>query len=243
MQEWHIYNVLTWLLEPDSGTEICVQRLYWACPRDQHLSGSKGSETGSREELDGFPGRSDGQGSTCSGGDLGSIPGLGRCPGEGNGYPLQCSGLENSMDCTVHRVAESDTAELLSLSLSCHSRGIGRSPRGLWRRDRPSVPCTVSRGVGLTALSSSSNWAGHLGQRTILGEGLHRELSAGRTNSAQNWGTECLVLRVPLSSTSQHPLHMAGRLGCPLSLHPTAHITHSNGSDVASELLQILYSG
>ena len=27
------------------------------------------------------------------------IPGLGRSPGEGNGYPLQYSGLENSMDC------------------------------------------------------------------------------------------------------------------------------------------------
>ena len=26
------------------------------------------------------------------------IPGLGRSPGEGNGYPLQYSGLENSMD-------------------------------------------------------------------------------------------------------------------------------------------------
>ena len=30
--------------------------------------------------------------------DLGSIPGLGRSSGEGNGYPLQYSGLENSMD-------------------------------------------------------------------------------------------------------------------------------------------------
>ena len=34
--------------------------------------------------------------------DLGLIPGLGRSPGEGKGYPLQCSGLENSMDCIVH---------------------------------------------------------------------------------------------------------------------------------------------
>ena len=31
-------------------------------------------------------------------GDLGSILGLGRSPGEGKGYPLQYSGLENSMD-------------------------------------------------------------------------------------------------------------------------------------------------
>ena len=28
-------------------------------------------------------------------------PGLGRSPGKGKGYPLQCSGLKNSMDCTV----------------------------------------------------------------------------------------------------------------------------------------------
>ena len=34
-------------------------------------------------------------------GDLGSIPGFGRSPGEGKGYPLQYSGLENSMDCLV----------------------------------------------------------------------------------------------------------------------------------------------
>ena len=31
-------------------------------------------------------------------GDLGSIPGLERSPGKGKGYPLQYSGLENSMD-------------------------------------------------------------------------------------------------------------------------------------------------
>ena len=39
-------------------------------------------------------------------GDLGSIPGLGRSPGEGKGYPLQYSGLENSVDCIVHGVAK-----------------------------------------------------------------------------------------------------------------------------------------
>ena len=31
------------------------------------------------------------------------------CPGEGNGYPLQYSGLENSMDCIVHGVSKSQT--------------------------------------------------------------------------------------------------------------------------------------
>ena len=43
-------------------------------------------------------------------GDLGLIPGLGRSPGEGKGYPLQYSGLENSMDCIEeHEVAKSRT--------------------------------------------------------------------------------------------------------------------------------------
>ena len=42
-------------------------------------------------------------------GDLGLIPGLGRSPGEGKGYPLQYSGLENSMDCIVLGVTKSRT--------------------------------------------------------------------------------------------------------------------------------------
>ena len=49
-------------------------------------------------------------------GDLGLIPGLGRFPGEEKGYPLQYSGLENSMDCIVHGVAKSQT-QLSNLSL------------------------------------------------------------------------------------------------------------------------------
>ena len=57
----------------------------------------------------GFPGGSAGKESACNAGDLGSVPGLGRSPGEGNGYPLQYSGLENSMSYIVHGVAESWT--------------------------------------------------------------------------------------------------------------------------------------
>ena len=44
--------------------------------------------------------------SACNVRDLGSIPELGRSPGEGKGYPLWCSGLENSRDCIVHGVAK-----------------------------------------------------------------------------------------------------------------------------------------
>ena len=59
----------------------------------------------------GFPCGSAGKESTCNAGDLGLIPGLGRSPGEGKGYPLQHSGLENSMDRIVHGVARVDVKE------------------------------------------------------------------------------------------------------------------------------------
>ena len=62
----------------------------------------------------GFPGGSDDEESTCSVGDLGSIPRLGRFPGGGHGNPLQSPCLENPMDrgacqATVHGVAKSQT--------------------------------------------------------------------------------------------------------------------------------------
>ena len=50
-----------------------------------------------------------GKESACNARDLGSIPQLGRSPGEGSSYPLQDSDLENSMECTVHGVAKSQT--------------------------------------------------------------------------------------------------------------------------------------
>ena len=57
----------------------------------------------------GFPCGSAGKESACNTGDLGLTPGLGRSPREGKCYPLQYSGLENSMDCIVHGVAKSWT--------------------------------------------------------------------------------------------------------------------------------------
>ena len=72
----------------------------------------------------GFPCGSAGKESTCGAGDLGSTPGLGRSPGEGKGYPLQYSGLENSMDRGTWWAQspwgrkESDITEPLTLSLS-----------------------------------------------------------------------------------------------------------------------------
>ena len=66
----------------------------------------------------GFPCGSAGEESACSLGDLGLIPGLGRspgAPGEGKGYPLQYSGLENSVDYSPWGCKELDMTERLSL--------------------------------------------------------------------------------------------------------------------------------
>ena len=45
----------------------------------------------------------------CNAGDPGLIPGSGRSSEEGKVYPLQYSGLENSMDSMVLGVANSQT--------------------------------------------------------------------------------------------------------------------------------------
>ena len=67
----------------------------------------------------GFPYSSVGKESACNAGDPGLIPGVVRSAGERTGYPLQYSGLENSMDCVVHGVAKSRT-QLSDLSLHFH---------------------------------------------------------------------------------------------------------------------------
>ena len=64
-----------------------------------------------------FLGGSDGKASVYNEGDLGLIPGLESSPGEGHGYPLQYSGLENSMDRILHGVTKSRT-RLSQLSLT-----------------------------------------------------------------------------------------------------------------------------
>ena len=68
----------------------------------------------------GFPSGSAGKESTCNVEDLGLIPELGRSAGKGNGYPLQCSSLENSMDCIVYGVTKSRTSHQLCHILLSH---------------------------------------------------------------------------------------------------------------------------
>ena len=58
---------------------------------------------------EGLTGGSAGKDYPCHAGYPGSIPGFGRSPGEEIGYPLQYSGLEDSVDCIVHGVTKSRT--------------------------------------------------------------------------------------------------------------------------------------
>ena len=82
-----------------------------------------------------FPCGSAGKEAACNVGDLGSISGLGRSPGEGKSYPLQYSGLENSMECVVHGVAKSRTR----LS-DFHFPSIIRWPTAIMRQRLTSLP-------------------------------------------------------------------------------------------------------
>ena len=88
MDESNLYN-------PRESTKNCLEQMelneLYVCIYMGFLCGSVGKE------------------STCSMGDLDSISGLGTSPGEGIGYPLQCSSLENSINCKVHGVAKSST--------------------------------------------------------------------------------------------------------------------------------------
>ena len=101
----------------------------------------------------GFPCSSAGKESACNVGDPGSIPEMGISPGEGKGYPLQQSGLENSMECVVHGVAkrlrdfhshspERQPAKLTSPAavLLLHRIGLeGPGPHPAWLSDQATV--------------------------------------------------------------------------------------------------------
>ena len=117
-------NSKTWWIHHSTETN----RLSWWRIHLQHrrpqFNFSVGKSHWRRDRLPtpvflGFPWDSAGKEFACNEGDLDLIPGFGRSPGKGKGYPLQYSGLENSMDCIYspwgHK--DSDRTEQLSLSL------------------------------------------------------------------------------------------------------------------------------
>ena len=83
-----------------------------------------------------------GKESTCNVGDLGLIPGLGRSPGEGKGYPVQYSGLENSMDCRGHGVTKSQT-QLSNFHFQFMMLAVGFSWKPSQFEEGPLLPCWV----------------------------------------------------------------------------------------------------
>ena len=103
----------------------------------------------------GFPCVSAGKESACNSGDLGLILGLGRSSGEGKGYPLQYSGLENSMHCIVHGVAKNNFHFHLERSLAL---------RFHWDRNENRPPHLAS----CNYLSININYTGNDGEVFIL---------------------------------------------------------------------------
>ena len=104
---------LTWRQTFPFSWSSSRKRIHLQCMRPQFYSWV-GKIPWRRDRLPtpvflGFPCGSAGKKSACNVGDLGSVPGLGRSPGEGKGYPLQYSGLENSMDCIIHGATKSQT--------------------------------------------------------------------------------------------------------------------------------------
>ena len=87
--------------------------IHLQCRRPQFDS-RVGKLCGRRDQLPtavflGFPGGSAGKESPAMRETWVQSLGSEKAPGEGKGYPLQYSGLENSMDCIVHGVTNSQT--------------------------------------------------------------------------------------------------------------------------------------
>ena len=165
-----------WFLASEGFPDSSVHKESACNARDPYSILRSGKSTGEgipAAVFLGFPCVSAGKESACNVGDLGSIPGLGRFPGEGNGYPLQHSGLENSMDYTVHVYRSqiyslwgpTDTTERLSVHFSIWKklrkyswvtvtwvlqRGAitENMGRGLSQEAPPTVSCSVTIGPG-----------------------------------------------------------------------------------------------
>ena len=157
----------------------------------------------------------------CNSGDLGLILGLGRSPGEGKGYPFQCSGLENSMDCIVHGVTKNRTGlsnfhfhflgfpdSLVGKESACNAGDpvlfwVGKIP---WRRDRLPTPVFLGFPCGSAGKESTCN-VGELG----LIPGLGRSPEEGKGYPFQCSGLEnsmdCIVHGVANSWTGLSNFH------------------------------------
>ena len=111
----------------------------------------------------GFPGGSAGKEATCHVGDLGSIPGSGRSPGEGNGYPLQYSGLENSMEKSWTRLSD-----FHFISFRRIRRGMLSCGKGGYRSDLSQNPPCASVSLPIPGEGAFQKEATSLGSNAKL---------------------------------------------------------------------------
>ena len=105
-----------------SPAVFCPEMMPLAAP--WHLTPPLGTRAPDRLVCWGCSCSSAGKESACNEGDLGSILGLGSSPGEQKGYPLQFSGLENSMD---YGMTESQTRLSYFHFLGDQGPGVRRS--------------------------------------------------------------------------------------------------------------------
>ena len=150
-----------------------------------------------------------GKESNCIVGDLGSIPELGRSHGEGKGYPLQYSGLKNSMDCIVHGVAKSQIwlSDLYSLYgwWSVHSEGLGlKKKKKKTRLKQPHVIPTFLKerhSVQFSSVTQSCPTLCDPMNHSMPGLSVHHQLPEF-TQTHVHWVSDAIQPSHPLSSPS-----------------------------------------
>ena len=99
-------------------------------------------------------------------GDLGSIPGLGRSPGEGKGYPLQYSGLENSLDYSPWGHTDMDTTEQRSFTFTMYYAA-AKSLQSCLTLFDPIPGILQARTLEWVAISFSNTWKGKVKVKSL----------------------------------------------------------------------------
>ena len=141
-----------------------------------------------------LPCGSAGKESASNMGDLGLISRLGRSPGEGKGYPLQYSGLENSMDCIVHgrTDAEDQTPILWPPDAKNWLIGKGLDAGKNWRREERGMKdgwmASLTQWTWVWVNSGSWWWTGRPGMPSWAWKELD-------TTERLNWTELCIEVK------------------------------------------------
>ena len=144
----------------------------------------------------------------CNAGDLGLIPGSGRSPGEGKGYPLQCSGLVNSMHYIVHGVAKSQT-RLIEFHFHFQRTDRGHCGKRTLETEQHAGRCRGVRGPAIREFAHSSptwtsgclcsrdgRWGCRWEQRRQDGGQAQRPGSCPASTETETWGGDVCLERM-----------------------------------------------